>query len=141
MIGADDPEEPEASGFETMITDRPMPSRLRILTKCDLRPAPVAADLAVSALTGAGMDALRARLADFAMQATDQAGPPPLTRQRHRELLKMARDDLHRASSETEPELRAEALRLAMSAIGGITGKVGVEALLDRVFSDFCIGK
>ena len=39
------------------------------------------------------------------------------------------------------PELRAEALRAAVRALGRITGRVGVEAVLDSVFSQFCIGK
>ena len=39
------------------------------------------------------------------------------------------------------PELLAEDLRLAMRAIGRITGRVDVEELLDFVFRDFCIGK
>ena len=40
-----------------------------------------------------------------------------------------------------QPELLAEDLRLAMRAIGRITGRVDVEELLDFVFRDFCIGK
>ena len=40
-----------------------------------------------------------------------------------------------------QPELFAEDLRLAMRAIGRITGQVDVEELLDSVFRDFCIGK
>ena len=39
------------------------------------------------------------------------------------------------------PELRAEDLRLALGAIGRITGAVGVEDLLGDIFSRFCIGK
>jgi tRNA modification GTPase len=39
------------------------------------------------------------------------------------------------------PELRAEALRAAVRALGRITGQVGVEAVLDAVFAEFCIGK
>ena len=38
-------------------------------------------------------------------------------------------------------ELRGEALRLAMQALGRLTGRVGVEDLLDTVFNQFCIGK
>ena len=34
-----------------------------------------------------------------------------------------------------------EDLRLAMRAVGRITGQVDVEELLDFVFRDFCIGK
>jgi tRNA modification GTPase len=115
--------------------------RLVIATKADLGVVRDGADLAVSVLTGAGMAALRERLADFAAAATAGAGPPPLTRQRHRALLLQARDHLAAAADEAEAELRGEELRLALSAIGGLTGKVGVEALLDRVFGDFCIGK
>ena len=37
--------------------------------------------------------------------------------------------------------LLAEDLRLAARAVGGITGAIGVEDLLDRIFATFCIGK
>jgi tRNA modification GTPase len=37
--------------------------------------------------------------------------------------------------------LVAEDLRIAMRALGRITGRVDVEDLLDVVFRDFCIGK
>ena len=39
------------------------------------------------------------------------------------------------------PELRAEDLRLALRALGRITGSVGVEDILDTLFARFCIGK
>ena len=35
----------------------------------------------------------------------------------------------------------AEELRVAIREVGRITGKVGIEDILDVVFSDFCIGK
>ena len=38
-------------------------------------------------------------------------------------------------------ELVAEEVRLAVRSIGEITGHVGVEDVLDQVFSQFCIGK
>ncbi len=115
--------------------------QLVIGTKSDLGPVPSSVDLAVSARSGHGMCALRDRLAAIAHEATVQSGPPPLTRQRHRSLLDETRSQLRAAGLSSEPELRAEALRLALAALGGITGKVGVEALLDRIFGDFCIGK
>jgi len=117
------------------------PTELVIGTKSDLASAPPHVDIAVSALSGEGMGALRDRLATIAAQATLQIGPPPLTRQRHRTLLGETLQQLRLGEGEREPELRAEALRLALRALGGITGKVGVEALLDRVFGEFCIGK
>jgi tRNA modification GTPase len=39
------------------------------------------------------------------------------------------------------PELQAEEARLAVRALGRITGGVGVEDVLDAIFSQFCIGK
>jgi tRNA modification GTPase len=48
---------------------------------------------------------------------------------------------LRHAQDAKEPELFAEDLRLAVRAIGRITGKVDVEEILDSVFRDFCIGK
>jgi tRNA modification GTPase len=114
---------------------------LVVATKIDLGPAPSGVDIAVSARSGIGMNLLRDRLAAIAAEATGRGGPPPLTRQRHRTLLNETRDQLHAAGLECEAELRAEALRLALAALGGITGKVCVEALLDRVFGEFCIGK
>jgi tRNA modification GTPase len=118
-----------------------MPPRLVIATKADLGPAQAGADLAVSVLSGIGMADLHERLAAFAREMTAGSGPPPLTRQRHRAHLQQAQHHLALAMDEPEPELRAEEMRLALSALGGITGKIGVEALLDRIFADFCIGK
>ena len=39
------------------------------------------------------------------------------------------------------PELAAEDLRLAVRALGRVTGRVDVEDILDVIFRDFCIGK
>ena len=38
-------------------------------------------------------------------------------------------------------DLSAEALRVAIRELGQVTGKVGVEDILDVIFKDFCIGK
>ncbi|MBU6397193.1 MAG: tRNA modification GTPase, partial [Rhodospirillales bacterium] len=40
-----------------------------------------------------------------------------------------------------EPELRGEELRTAAQALARLTGSIGVEEILDAVFSGFCIGK
>ena len=68
-----------------------------------------------------------------------------LARARHRRALEdcgAALELFLRASEDaTAPELAAEDLRLASRALGRITGRVDVEALLDVIFAEFCIGK
>jgi tRNA modification GTPase len=114
---------------------------LKVVNKIDLAPALVANAVAVSALTGNGMDRLRESLAGLACALTQSHGPPPLTRARHRAALAGAVERLHAARAAVLPELRGEDLRLAMRAIGRVTGTVGVEDILDSIFRNFCIGK
>lgn len=68
---------------------------------------------------------------------------PVLTRARHRNALEEAVIHLGRAlvAREVGLELAAEDVRLASRALGRITGSVDIDALLDIVFADFCIGK
>lgn len=100
--------------------------------------------LCVSAKTGEGMDDLIAALSQRAQAIADTPGDaPPLTRARHREALGEAAAALARAldAPDDHPELMAEDVRLAMRALGRITGRVDVEELLEVIFRDFCIGK
>ncbi len=114
---------------------------LVIATKADIEMAVGRTDMAVSALTGLGMEALRARLAADVRRLAADAGPPALTRARHRAGLSEAVTALRRAKEADMPELRGESLREAVRALGRVTGRVGTEAVLDAVFSQFCIGK
>ena len=68
---------------------------------------------------------------------------PAVTRTRHRELLKDAMAQLRRGLDDLHlgPELAAEGVRLAVRALERVTGRSDPEAVLDRVFSSFCIGK
>lgn len=116
-----------------------------LVNKVDLAPAPPAiggaAPLAISARTGAGLEALRARLAEEAKRLAGAGDAALLTRPRHRAALAEAAEWLERAETSPLPELASESLRAALRALGRLTGRVGVEAVLDVVFRDFCIGK
>jgi len=116
---------------------------LMLLNKTDLPDAADArpGELAISAVTGAGMDRLMVRILER-IEAGYAATPhPALTRQRHRTALENCRDALQRALAATDAELCAEDLRLALRAMDQLIGKTGVEDLLDMIFRDFCIGK
>ena len=117
-----------------------LPVGLSVWNKVDLAPAPPGW-LAVSARTGAGMAALEARLVEEVRALTASTSGPPLTRARHRAGITEAVEHLQAARHLELAELRGEALRLAMQALGRLTGAIGVEDLLDTVFNQFCIGK
>lgn len=96
----------------------------------------------VSAKTGEGIAALIEGLTAEVAERFDGSGPvPAVTRIRHRVALEDCRAALARGSALEPGELLAEDLRLAVRALGRITGRVDVEDLLDVVFKDFCIGK
>ena len=86
---------------------------------------------------------LQSMLQQKVQQKLESDGAPLLTRPRHRRALAEALGALRHGleAPADRPELLAEDLRLAMRAIGRITGRVDVEELLDFVFRDFCIGK
>jgi len=119
----------------------PRPFQLLVANKIDLGGAPPSSAIGVSALTGEGLEKLRIRLADAARSLTESSGSPPLTQARHRAALLEAVARLAGAQTAGLPELRAEDLRLALRALGRITGSVGVEDILDTLFAQFCIGK
>jgi tRNA modification GTPase len=99
--------------------------------------------LSISLKTGEGLSMLQSMLQQKVQQKFDSDGAPLLTRPRHRQALGDALGALRHGleAPADRPELLAEDLRLAMRAIGRITGRVDVEELLDFVFRDFCIGK
>lgn len=97
--------------------------------------------VAVSAKTGAGFDLLAAALTARAAAMIGLREAPSLTRERHRAALEEALACLSSSLLASLPELMAEDMRLAIRAIGRITGRVDVEDLLDVIFRDFCIGK
>jgi tRNA modification GTPase len=127
-------------------SDTPPPEGVRadltVWNKADLARRPDG--LAISVKTGEGLPALVAALTAKVRERLEAPGEAPvLTRARHRSGL----EDTARALAAAlavppdRPELLAEELRLALRALGRITGRVDIEELLDVVFRDFCIGK
>jgi len=99
--------------------------------------------IAVSALTGFGLDRLTRRIAGFAQARMGGEERPVLTQARHRQQLLRCRAALATFlnSPADELELRAEDLRRAALALGRITGAVDPEEVLGEIFGRFCIGK
>lgn len=97
-------------------------------------------DVAVSAATGAGLDLLWSRIDALAAQLLPPLDQLALNR-RQCELAASAGAALERAASQHDLLLLAEELRSARRALDAITGKAGVEAMLDALFARFCIGK
>ncbi len=119
------------------------PDSILIANKADLLAAPTApaGAMLVSATTGQGLDALRARMLAEAETRLEAGGSPAITRARHRSALLECVASLERAEGAGSPELVAEDVRLAARALGRITGRVEVDDLLDVIFREFCIGK
>ncbi|MDG2242534.1 MAG: tRNA uridine-5-carboxymethylaminomethyl(34) synthesis GTPase MnmE [Rhodospirillaceae bacterium] len=95
----------------------------------------------VSVKEGFGVDMLISSLTRKVAELCDGGTEAPITRARHRHALAECQNAMARARSANLPELAAEDLRLAVRALGRLTGHVDVEDLLDVVFGDFCIGK
>ncbi|MEQ8746380.1 tRNA uridine-5-carboxymethylaminomethyl(34) synthesis GTPase MnmE [Pyruvatibacter sp.] len=122
--------------------------KLNVGNKADIADsaAPDGIDIAISAKSGAGMDALEAWLLDAAMQLAGGAGVASVVgRARQAAALGDAHAALERCLEESrddgEAALVSEELRLALRALGRLVGAVDVEDVLDVIFRDFCIGK
>jgi tRNA modification GTPase len=134
----------EANRRRDPLQDLPAaPARVDVYNKIDLAPefAPPEGAVAVSAKTGAGLEALRQRILEVA--GWSSGGEPVfLARERHLRALDRAAAHLAAAAGETQRwEFFAEELRLAHAALGSITGEFSADDLLGEIFKRFCIGK
>jgi tRNA modification GTPase len=122
--------------------DCPEPSRtILVRSKCDIVGRPPDHDaLPVSPVTGAGMDELTDRLISCARELLPGETDVPLNT-RHRAALQECLQALCAAQQEADIILVAEALRAARSSLDRITGRAGVEEMLDSLFGRLCIGK
>jgi tRNA modification GTPase len=98
----------------------------------------------VSAKTGDGIPELKQKLRDLVVESEFET-PVVITNSRHRAALQRSREALNRAAQSLSDGYAAEFVALdlngAREALEEITGLINNEDILDRIFSDFCIGK
>ncbi|MCX7287077.1 MAG: tRNA uridine-5-carboxymethylaminomethyl(34) synthesis GTPase MnmE [Rhodobacterales bacterium] len=104
----------------------------------------IADGLAVSGLTGAGVQELMALVGRKLQDRVGSAGA--LVRERHRVAVTGAIAALAEARAEvvrgdSRVELAADHLRAAVRALDALIGRVDVDDLLGEIFASFCIGK
>ncbi len=103
--------------------------------------------IGVSAVTGEGLDALRRALAAQAFARLSVSGEeaPVVTRERQRQALERARDEIRAFGvarvDGVDAAFAAAHLRAAVTALEDVIGAVTTDDVLDRVFASFCIGK
>jgi len=114
------------------------PGVIQISAKTDLGGS--AEGLPVSVVTGQGGAELMRELVERGRQLLPTADELALDRRQH-DLLAEGQSALSRAADLDDPVLIAEELRVARLAIDRISGRAGVEDLLDALFARFCLGK
>ena len=124
-----------------------------VRTKCDLRtipipclsPAAMPPVVELSAVTGQGLDALEAAVAELFPADTSAAAGEILTNARQAEAVGRALQSVSAARRAMESGLTPDAVLTeteeAMSALGELTGKTVREDITDRIFERFCVGK
>jgi tRNA modification GTPase len=111
-----------------------------LLTDSDTKPM---VDILISSATGYGIADLKAYVLS---RMEDKVGTFSLaipSRLRHGQQLRDAIAEVQQAIGREDLglEIRAEHLRRASDALGRITGRIDVEMLLGKIFSEFCVGK
>ncbi len=102
--------------------------------------------VSTSMLTGEGLPHLEETIVDLVLAGRTLYGESALiTSTRHQEALRLAAENLIASSISLEQSLPLDFvsidLRAAYDALGEVTGETASDDLLDRIFSEFCIGK
>lgn len=143
------------AGDDLFLPPKPFANRpiWHIVTKADgnrtddrnghkLNAEGAACNLVISARTGLNLEKLIVKLQDHANEAMSVEGSLIVANERQRFAIQQAQEALASALDECAPlEVVAEELRRACFALESLMGKVGVEDVLDQLFSRFCIGK
>jgi tRNA modification GTPase len=100
----------------------------------------------ISAKTGAGIESLKAQLKSLVDHHTGSLDEHPfLTSQRQTSAILSAQVALEQFNRQINlnagPEILAFELQAAVKSLGSVIGDVSSEDILDKIFSEFCIGK
>ncbi|HEU0097703.1 MAG TPA: tRNA uridine-5-carboxymethylaminomethyl(34) synthesis GTPase MnmE [Allosphingosinicella sp.] len=110
-----------------------------VRSKCDLRQSAAGPGLPVSAVTGQGITQLIAAMAQRAAALLPSEGEVAAN---SRQRAALADALFHLAEARTGDILiAAEQLRQARVELDRVTGRAGVEDMLDMLFGRFCLGK
>ncbi len=138
-MGADE----EDARVLSMVQDKPL---IKVFNKIDLSrdETETDADVYTSAVTGAGIERLKTLLYEksFGARGEDAAF---LIEERHFGALTRAKDSLQKAifaCQTSQPlDLIGIDVKEAWDALGEITGETATEAIIEEIFSKFCVGK
>jgi tRNA modification GTPase len=121
--------------------------RLIVANKSDIPPAwrPDADAVAISAVTGSGLETLRCRIVS-ALDVESLPDRPAMTNVRHIALVREAHEAMVRAGAAAVAEALSEEfvladLQVARAALEQVTGQRTSEDVLAHIFSRFCVGK
>jgi len=121
--------------------DAPLHSRLLLVhPKADLGGAAPAGSVAVSAVTGQGLGELLERIGELARTVLPGEDAIALNRRQAGHIAEAA-TALDDAAAAEDAVLIAESLRSARTAFDRLTGRAGIEDVLDALFGRFCLGK
>lgn len=154
-----DASDPDQTYLEEWLPHSERDHHIILMNKCDVvddelvrllcestRAHTGCATLPISARTGFGLGdvqlAIRSHVSQPSLEPHEGMA---VTSLRHRTALERARISIREALTSTcdgiEPEFVAMDLRGAADALGEITGVITSDDILDRIFSEFCIGK
>ena len=138
-------------GIKNLITE----NDIIVISKCDLITGNSSAPrekvgsranlLKISVQEDTNLDLLLEKITEKLKLLMDSSEQVSVSRARHKAELTKTNEELENfiqaRKNNLQIELCAENLRQACYHLGKITGKIGVEDLLDKIFSEFCIGK
>jgi tRNA modification GTPase len=118
------------------------PRMIKVHSKADVpgRGRAPTGSVPVSSVTGEGITPLLEQIGELATTLLPLAGTIALNR-RQAERIGEAAEALEMAAAAPECVLLAEGLRQARNAFDRLTGRAGVEDVLDALFGRFCLGK